>query len=313
MRIVEAAASTATLTYTSVVRSSPTLSNACTALLLAYVAAEDAPIASLSLGCMPDQELHSRGAYVSSLQLPPTGSGMRQRSGIALLQYATRHIDTVRSGGSLLAEPSSKDAADELIKLMGFTDADGTSTALTDDAEPGGSNQSHGLLAFILRHDPWEQVRADASHTAIHVSDICTAIDFWSLLHFVPTRSFSTSGARAVWLTSSWTTMTLELIEVPAHMLSCSSPALETPLGLAHICLDVSALGISCSTTLSVLQARSKKRFGRTIHVLSAPRQQMMGDLIVEVAVVRSPDGVQLELLHQCGIIDKPMKPDWSC
>ena len=47
--------------------------------------------------------------------------------------------------------------------------------------------------------------------------------------------------------------------------------------------------------------------------MLIKPRQQMMGDLVAEVAVVRAPDGVMLRLVHRSGLLDpKQMKPDWT-
>ena len=64
--------------------------------------------------------------------------------------------------------------------------------------------------------------------------------------------------------------------------------------------------------TRELLQARSVARFGKTLHVLMPPHQQMMGTLVSEVAVVRAPDGVQLRLTHHTGYVERPMEPDWS-
>ena len=60
-----------------------------------------------------------------------------------------------------------------------------------------------------------------------------------------------------------------------------------------------------------VLQRRSKALFGRTLRVLTPPHQQMMGDLVAEVALVRAPDGVQLELVHRLGRLATQPEDDW--
>ncbi len=46
--------------------------------------------------------------------------------------------------------------------------------------------------------------------------------------------------------------------------------------------------------------------------MLEAPQQQMMGPLIAEVALVRAPDGVQLELVRRVGWLTHAMQPDWE-
>ena len=48
------------------------------------------------------------------------------------------------------------------------------------------------------------------------------------------------------------------------------------PLGLAHVCLDVTPLGISVVATLALLQQRSAAKFdGRSLAVLTEPHQQV--------------------------------------
>jgi hypothetical protein len=85
----------------------------------------------------------------------------------------------------------------------------------------------------------------------------------------------------------------------------------ENALGLAHVSIDVTSLGLSCVSTIEVLQRRSKALFGRTLRVLTPPHQQMMGDLVAEVALVRAPDGVQLELVHRLGRLATQPEDDW--
>ena len=84
-------------------------------------------------------------------------------------------------------------------------------------------------------------------------------------------------------------------------------------LGLAHVCVDVTPLGISLTDTLALLQQRSAQSFGgRTLLVMNEPHQQMMAELVCDVAVVRAPDGVVLELVHRLGTLGTVMESDWS-
>ena len=71
-------------------------------------------------------------------------------------------------------------------------------------------------------------------------------------------------------------------------------------------------LGIALPSTLEIIRQRSKQQFGRDLTLLSNPHQQMMGELVAEVAVVRAPDGVQVELMHRAGLVSVAMTPDWS-
>ena len=129
------------------------------------------------------------------------------------------------------------------------------------------------LLALVTRRDPAEP--AGFSHVTLRVSSIKTSLAFWSLLHYAPTRTFTSNGARTAWLSAPWTAMSVELIEVPEVMLSQMSKSLLTPsteaLGPAHLCLDVTALGVALPSTLELLQQRSAARFDRTLSVLVPP------------------------------------------
>ena len=102
--------------------------------------------------------------------------------------------------------------------------------------------------------------------------------------------------------------MQIVLRQTPAHRLA---PSTES-LGPAHLCLDVTPLGTGLPATLEQLQRRSAAAFGRKLRVLVPPHQQMMGDLVAEVVVVRAPDGVQLRLTHNAATLERPTEPDWS-
>lgn len=214
-----------------------------------------------------------------------------------LLHYAAREVDELRTGGALLAEPATEDDRESLQRL-GFA--------------PAGVDEAQWSL--VERCDPAEPT--GFSHATLRVSSIERSLSFWSLLHYVPSRTFSASGARCAWLSAPWTPLSLELIEVPEVVLRQLPPEQRTPsadaLGPAHLCLDVTALGVSLPGTLEALQRRSQERFGRTLEVLVPAHQQMMGDLVSEVAIVRAPDGAQLRLTQRAAVLDKAIEPDWS-
>ena len=240
-----------------------TAAAAATWLLLAFVDAGEAAIGSLRL-----EQASEFSVQATSLRLP---SDLEEPDDVAqqLLWSAAREVPALRRDCTLLARPAS-DEDESLLISLGFAPS-------SAEAQP--------LLALVARRDPAEQT--SFSHATFRVSSMQRSIDFWSLLHYSPTRTFTTNGARAAWLSAPWTSMSIELMEVPEVVLSQMSKALLTPssdaLGPAHLCLDVTALGVALPSTLELLQQRSAARFGRTLHVLMAPHQQMMGDLVVEV------------------------------
>jgi catechol 2,3-dioxygenase-like lactoylglutathione lyase family enzyme len=312
MRVVAALSQSAPEpAHRSLVSPPKSVASATSVLLLAFAAgSSDVPVGSLRLSADPGLPF---AAHATSLRLPD-----HDRVDIAneLLWYATRHEKPLRSGAALLAQPAASKDRSELERL-GFTTVEPSSDDSNDgDAAP---------LALARRRNPAEPP-SDASHAALFVSDIRRSLDFWSLLHFEPTRLFTTEGARAAWLSAPWTSLSLELIEVPSVVLrsqTCggsgggssddgSGDEAGTAIGLAHVCVDVTPLGIGMPSTLEVLRERSRQRFGRDLTVVTEPHQQMMADLVAEVAVVRAPDGVLLELVHRAGILSMPMTPDWS-
>ena len=234
------------------------------------------------------------------MRLPPRTDKIADDIGRQLLWHAARSVQSLRRGAPLLAQPSTHQDCVALMDSLGFAPT-GLAPAEAD-GEP--------LLALVTRRDPSEP--CDGSHVALRCSNIEQSIDFWSLLHFSVVRAFTTEGARAAWLSAPWSSLSLELIEIPPLMQCSSSPAADADgVGLAHVCLDVTPIGVGLQPTLALLQQRSTARFDRTVRVLEPPQQQMMGALVVEVAVLRAPDGVQLEVLHRTGSLSKPMEPDW--
>ena len=307
----------------SLVSAPAAASSATKACVLLLATVGDSAVGSLRLTPASPFQVHA-----SSLRLPEAGSVERDEIASSLLWHAAREMPALRGGSALIARPDADDD-DATLRSLGFAPA-------SADSEPP--------LALVQRRDPAEP--GTYSHTVLRVSAIRQCLDFWSLLHFAPSRVFTTSGARAAWLSAPWTSLSLELIEVPEIVLRQTPKHRLRPsdesLGTAHLVVDVTALGVSLQATLALLQAcdlpapppsmpfpahpltfclhatrellqaRSVARFGKTLHVLMPPHQQMMGTLVSEVAVVRAPDGVQLRLTHHTGYVERPMEPDWS-
>lgn len=222
------------------------------------------------IGSLLLEQTSEFAARASSLRLACADPAQDEEVARQLLWYASREMAVLRCGGALLAQPA---AADDRPELESF----GFASVSTDSDE--------SLMALVTRKDPSEL--AGASHATLRVSAMQQSLDFWSLLHYTPTRVFTTNGARAAWLNAPWTPLAIEVIEVPELILRQTAPSKLAPsteaLGPAHLCLDVTALGISLPSTIEVLQQRSMGRFGRPLRVLLPPHQQMMGDLVAEV------------------------------
>ena len=273
--------------------SPPAATTAACMLLLATMGGGGDPVGSLLL----EQESQFR-VHAASLRLPTSDAAERDEIASQLLWHGAREMAPLRSGSALLAQPASEDD-DSMLQSLGFS-------ATSMEQQP--------LLALLTRRDPSEV--ASYSHTTLRVSDIVRSLDFWSLFHFTPSRTFSTNGARAAWLSAPWTSLSIELIEVPQVVLQQMPSYLLKPssesLGPAHVALDVTALGLSLPSTLALLQQRSDSTFGKTLRVIMEPHQQMMGNLVAEVAILRAPDGVQLRLTHMSGMLSQEIEPDWT-
>ena len=203
--------------------SAPTATTAATAAplqLLAFVDDSEAAVGSLRL----EQESEF-AVRASSLRLPKEEHDEVARQ---LLWHAVREMPALRRESALLACPASEEDVGALHSL-GFA--------------PVSAGEEAKTLALVTRRDPAEP--AGFSHVTLRVSSIKTSLAFWSLLHYAPSRTFTSNGARTAWLSAPWTALSVELIEVPEVMLSQMAKSLLTPsteaLGPAHLCLDVTS------------------------------------------------------------------------
>jgi catechol 2,3-dioxygenase-like lactoylglutathione lyase family enzyme len=177
-------------------------------------------------------------------------------------------------------------------------------------------------------------------HTAIKTRNITTAIQFYFLLGFSLSCKFRSGPARAAWLElhpSNSTTLSnhnhnscrLEIIEVPLYMLNeqegTQKRAIDLMerqdfLGHNHLALDVTnQINDDCNETqrslqawMDVLNERSVKAFGKKLRIALAPRQQLIGNDVYELAFVYDADGSLVELLHKQSELAQEIQSGWE-
>lgn len=176
-------------------------------------------------------------------------------------------------------------------------------------------------------------------HTAIWVSNITRSMAFYSMFGFEEERRFKAGPARAVWLrvqhrkssrghaveeTSRVFSLEhyLELIEVPQYLEAITIPSVadtssetKPKIGMNHFALDVS---VDCTRLeglpqfLRHLNKFSENKFDRSVRLVVAPHERIIGQDVYEVAFVADPDGVLIELL--CSTtrpIPQKLEPSW--
>jgi catechol 2,3-dioxygenase-like lactoylglutathione lyase family enzyme len=183
-------------------------------------------------------------------------------------------------------------------------------------------------------------------HTAIKTRNITTAIQFYSLLGFTLSCKFRAGPARAAWLefpnddphtTSSLHSSTccrLEIIEVPPHMLNEQDGTRKRAIGLMerqdllghnHLALDVTnqimettsfknnvRTAASLQIWMDNLNETSVKAFGKQLRVALAPRQQLIGSTVYELAFVYDADGALVELLYKQCELEQDIQSGWE-
>ena len=175
-------------------------------------------------------------------------------------------------------------------------------------------------------------------HTAVKTRNITTAIQFYSLLGFSLNCKFRAGPARAAWLESlpnspisNHSTCRLEIIEVPPYMLNEQNGTrkraidlMERPefLGHNHLALDVTnQIGTRFNNSnvtarlqiwMDNLNEKSVKDFGKKLRVALAPRQQLIGRTVYELAFVYDADGALVELLYKQGELAQDVQSGWE-
>jgi catechol 2,3-dioxygenase-like lactoylglutathione lyase family enzyme len=164
-------------------------------------------------------------------------------------------------------------------------------------------------------------------HTALKTRNITLAIQFYSLLGFEPTTKFRAGPARVAWLEQPGTLNSrLELIEVPSWMLNepegmkRQAPDLtqrQNMLGQNHFALEVSQSMkehnmSSLSEWVAMLHAKSLDMFGKRLRIAMAPQQQIIGNVVYELAFLFDADGALVELMHKQKDLPQQVDSGWE-
>eukprot|EP00180_Rhodochaete_pulchella_P001829 Plantae.Rhodophyta-Rhodochaete_pulchella.ctg27489.p1 GENE.Plantae.Rhodophyta-Rhodochaete_pulchella.ctg27489~~Plantae.Rhodophyta-Rhodochaete_pulchella.ctg27489.p1 ORF type:complete len:205 (-),score=22.88 Plantae.Rhodophyta-Rhodochaete_pulchella.ctg27489:229-843(-) len=174
----------------------------------------------------------------------------------------------------------------------------------------------HVEMIFMKKFAKSRYESLQGCHTALYSNNIELACSFYSLFGFEPVLRFTTNGARAAWLDSPWVAMRIEIIEIPEYARSPTTPRgnpLEaTPeTGMRHISFDLTAVACSLGAFLDFVNEESVRRFRKTMRVLRAPDQAMMGRLVCETAFIADADGVPIEIIRRVAPLKHEMVDDW--
>lgn len=169
-------------------------------------------------------------------------------------------------------------------------------------------------------------------HTALRTRNISNAIQFYSLFGFIVSSRFRAGPARAAWMELDGPhpqQCRLEIIEVPSYLLH-EQPGVSRQrapdlmnrqeiLGFNHIALDVTTLIESNDENVTSLQQwidelnrKSVEMFGKTLRIALPPRQQMIGQLVYELAFLYDADGCLVELLHLKDQVTQQVESGWE-
>jgi catechol 2,3-dioxygenase-like lactoylglutathione lyase family enzyme len=172
-------------------------------------------------------------------------------------------------------------------------------------------------------------------HAALKTRNITTAIQFYTLLGFSVSCKFRAGPARAAWLEfplqepnySNHHTCRLEIIEVPSYMLNEQEGTRKRAidlmerqdfLGHNHLALDVTNQIENWNATRSLqvwmddLNDKSMEVSGKKLRIALAPRQQLIGSAVYELAFLYDADGSLVELLYKQSALEQEIQSGWE-
>mmetsp|Transcript_129496 Transcript_129496/g.242222 ORF Transcript_129496/g.242222 Transcript_129496/m.242222 type:complete len:311 (+) Transcript_129496:55-987(+) len=144
-------------------------------------------------------------------------------------------------------------------------------------------------------------------HLWIRVDSIARSLDFFLLLHFVPTAMKTWTHTRSVMMNAPWTPMTLVLTEIDNLGGPLPQSANVIPNGddsyLKPVCIDVTPFGETLPEALSWLQHTASMNSGESIRVVVEPKRTGL----ISEAVALAPDGRLIHLIHLAENLQKPV------
>ena len=134
-------------------------------------------------------------------------------------------------------------------------------------------------------------------HASIRTADIHKAIAFYEQLGFTVKERFTTGYTLACWMTGLGGR--IELIQIPEPKPAPDAFNDEHYVGYYHLSFDLTEVTKNLDNWLHKLEA--KIAIAETLpplKILLQPEQQMIGDLIYEVAFIADTDGLPLEFIR---------------
>ncbi len=139
-------------------------------------------------------------------------------------------------------------------------------------------------------------------HVSIRTANIHRAIAFYEVLGFAVRERFTTGYTLACWMEGL--SGRIELIQIPQPKPAPDAFGDEHYVGYYHLSFDLTSVTNDLTDWINGLKERSLKASAETaeplppLKILLEPEQQMIGDLVYEVAFIADTDGLPLEFIR---------------
>ena len=135
-------------------------------------------------------------------------------------------------------------------------------------------------------------------HASIRTANIHQAVAFYEVLGFTIKERFTTGYTLACWMTGLGGR--IELIQIPEPKTSSDPFNDEHYVGYYHLSFDLSSIAADLPSWLTELKVKISDRaeIEKPLKVLLEPNQQIIGDLVYEVAFIADTDNLPLEFIR---------------
>lgn len=139
-------------------------------------------------------------------------------------------------------------------------------------------------------------------HASIRTADIHQAIAFYEQLGFIVHERFTTGYTLACWMTGLGGR--IELIQIPEPQPAPDAFHDEHYVGYYHLSFDITENATNLTSWLDKLEQKIMSARQNSpdimppLKILLKPEQQIIGDLVYEVAFIADTDGLPLEFIR---------------
>jgi catechol 2,3-dioxygenase-like lactoylglutathione lyase family enzyme len=134
-------------------------------------------------------------------------------------------------------------------------------------------------------------------HISIRTADIHRSIAFYECLGFTISDRFTTGYTLACWMMGM--SGRIELIQIPEPKPAPDAFGDEHYVGYYHLSFDLTELAPNLSSWLTNFETALQTASLPAPQILLAPTQQVIGENVYEVAFIKDPDGLPLELIYR--------------